>query len=157
MMMAKFIGCLLSKTNWCYHQLYMWECYVSIWTNHCFPINKVLKSNYDWKSHQQGMHVKRCIKSFNKLWQNIEETVGWGIPTKGHFTHETDSTWPFHFKHSQWWKRQSRSKFTSHYAWGTNGVCECKMDIKWTLVPMWYQMYHVSWSLGFFSKPTSWR
>ena len=29
---------------------------------------------------------------------------------------------------SYWWKRRSRSKFApSHYAWGTNGVCECKM------------------------------
>ena len=24
--------------------------------------------------------------------------------------------------HYTWWKRRSRSKFTSHYAWGTNGV-----------------------------------
>ena len=39
------------------------------------------------------------------------------------------SPWPLHFKHSHWWERRSRSKFTSHYAWGTNGgVCECKMD-----------------------------
>jgi hypothetical protein len=35
-----------------------------------------------------------------------------------------------HFKHSHWWKRRSRSKFASHYVWGTNGVCECKMDVK---------------------------
>ena len=34
-----------------------------------------------------------------------------------------------HFKHSRWWKRRSRSKFASHYAWGTNGVCECKMNV----------------------------
>ena len=33
-----------------------------------------------------------------------------------------------HFKHSHWWKRQSRSNFASHYAWGTNGVFEGKMD-----------------------------
>jgi len=33
--------------------------------------------------------------------------------------------WPLHFKHSQWWKRRSQSKFASHYAQGTNGVCEC--------------------------------
>ena len=31
-----------------------------------------------------------------------------------------ESPWPLHFKHSHWWKRRSRSKFTSHYAWGTN-------------------------------------
>ena len=47
-----------------------------------------------------------------------------------HFTHKTECPWPLHFKHSHWWKRQSRSKFTSYYAWGTNGVCECKMDGK---------------------------
>ena len=35
-----------------------------------------------------------------------------------------------HFKHSHWWKRRSRFKFASHYARGTNGVCECKMDVK---------------------------
>jgi hypothetical protein len=35
-----------------------------------------------------------------------------------------------HFKYSHWWKRQSQSKFTSHYTWGANGVCNCKMDVK---------------------------
>ena len=40
--------------------------------------------------------------------------------SKGHFTHETESPRPSHFKHPHWWKRWSRSKF----AWGTNGVCE---------------------------------
>ena len=25
--------------------------------------------------------------------------------TKGHFTHESESPWPLHFKHSHWWKR----------------------------------------------------
>jgi hypothetical protein len=65
---------------------------------------------------------------------------------------ETESPWPLHFKHSHWWKRRSRSKFASHYARGTTIVCECKMDIKST----WHQMDHVSWSLGLFSKPTSW-
>ena len=34
------------------------------------------------------------------------------------------------------------------YAWGTNGVCECKMvDIKSTWFPTWHRMDHVSWSL----------
>jgi hypothetical protein len=47
-----------------------------------------------------------------------------------HFTHETESPWPVHFKHSHWRKRWSRSKFASHYAWRTNGVCECKVDVK---------------------------
>jgi hypothetical protein len=35
-------------------------------------------------------------------------------PIRGHFTHETECPWPFHMKHSHWWKRRSRSKFTSH-------------------------------------------
>jgi len=47
---------------------------------------------------------------------------------KGHFTHEIESPWPLHFKHSRWWKRRSRSKFTSCYTWGTNIVCEVYID-----------------------------
>ena len=39
-------------------------------------------------------------------------------------------------------------KITSHYAWGTNEVCECKMDAKSTWIPTWYRMDHVPWSLG---------
>ena len=35
---------------------------------------------------------------------------------------------------------------------GTNGVCECKMDVKSTWIPTWHQMNHVLWSLGLFSK-----
>ena len=42
--------------------------------------------------------------------------------TLGHFTHETESPWPLRSKRSRWWRRRSRSKFTSLYAWGTNGV-----------------------------------
>ena len=42
--------------------------------------------------------------------------------TKGHFTHETECPWLLHSKYSHWWKRWSRSNFTSHYAWGTNGI-----------------------------------
>ena len=61
-----------------------------------------------------------------------------------HFTHKTESTWPLHFKHSHWWKRRSRSKFASHYPWGANGVCECKMDVKSTWIPTWHRMDHVS-------------
>ena len=53
---------------------------------------------------------------------------------EGHFTHETESPWPSHFKHSHWWKRRSQSKFASHYAWGTNKVCECEMDVKSTYI-----------------------
>ena len=47
----------------------------------------------------------------------------WWLVVEGHFSHETESPWPLHFKHSHWWKRWSSSKFaTSHYTWGTNGV-----------------------------------
>ena len=56
-----------------------------------------------------------------------------------------------------WWKRWSRSKFASPYAWGTNGVCECKMDVKYVWIPTWHRMDHFSWSLGLLSKTTSWR
>ena len=49
---------------------------------------------------------------------------------KDHFTHETEGPWPLHFKHSHRWERRSLSKFASQYAWGTNGVSECKMDVK---------------------------
>jgi hypothetical protein len=73
---------------------------------------------------------------------------------KGHFTHETESPWPLHFKHSHWWKRRSRSKSTSHYAWGTFGVCECKMDVKlhqWFLHGITWIMFHGH--LDYFQKP----
>ena len=45
-------------------------------------------------------------------------------------------------------------KSLAHYAWGTNGVTDCKMDVKFAWIPKWHQMDHVSWSLGFFSKTT---
>ena len=49
-----------------------------------------------------------------------------------------------------WWKRQSRSKFASHYAGGTNGVCECKMNVKSPqIIPTRHRMDQVSWSLVF--------
>ena len=50
-------------------------------------------------------------------------------------------------------KCRSWFKFASHYAWGTNRVCDCKMDVKSTWNPTWHQMDHVSWSLGLFQKP----
>ena len=71
--------------------------------------------------------------------------------TKGHFTHETKSPWPLHFKHSHWWKRRSRSKFLLYTMLrGTNIVCECKMDAKSTWIPTWHRLDHVSWSLGLY-------
>jgi hypothetical protein len=74
----------------------------------------------------------------------------------GHFTHDTDSPWPLHFKHSPLWKRRSRSKFAaSHYARGTNRVCECKMDVKSTSIPAWHwngSCFMVTWIV--FQKPS---
>ena len=86
----------------------------------------------------------------------ISQLIGLRLRATSHTT-PSESPWPLHFKHSHWWKRRSWSKFTLHYAWGTNGVCECKMDVKSTWIPTWHQMDHVSWSLGLFSKTTSWR
>ena len=40
-------------------------------------------------------------------------------------------------------KRRSLSKFALHYAWGTNGVCECKMDVSSTWNPTWHQIGHL--------------
>ena len=63
------------------------------------------------------------------------------------------------FKHSHWWKTWSRSKsVASHYAQGTNGVCECKMDVE---VYMDSYMatngscFMVTWTI--LKKTTSWR
>ena len=76
---------------------------------------------------------------------------------EGHFTLNTESPWSLLFKHSHWWRKRSRSKFASHYTWVTNGVCEWKVDVRSTWIPTWHQMGHVSWSLGLFTKTTSWR
>ena len=76
---------------------------------------------------------------------------------EGQVTHEAEGPWPWHFKHSHWWKGRSRSRFASRYTWGTDGVCECKMDVKSTWIFTWHQTNHISWSLGLFSKSTSWR
>jgi hypothetical protein len=50
---------------------------------------------------------------------------------------------------THWWKRRSRSKFTSHYAEGTNGECESNMD-KSTWVSIWHQMDLVYGRLDYF-------
>ena len=42
-------------------------------------------------------------------------------------------------------------RFTLH-AWGTNGSCECKVDVKSTWIPKWHRMDHVAWSVGLFSE-----
>jgi hypothetical protein len=38
--------------------------------------------------------------------------------------------WPLHFKPSHWLKRRSQLKF----AWETNIVCECKMNVKYVYI-----------------------
>jgi hypothetical protein len=95
-------------------------------------VSKFLKFNRftcNWRS----VLPIHCMSFFNQT--NTCWNVCAGKITKGHFTHETECLWLVHLKHSHWWKRRkrrSRSKFTSNYAWGTNGVCECKMDVKST-------------------------
>ena len=68
-------------------------------------------------------------------------------------THETEGPWPSHFKHSLWWKRWSRTKFASHYARGTNRVCECTMDVKstWIFRGIKWIMFHGH--LGYLHTP----
>ena len=72
----------------------------------------------------------------------------------------------------------TRLRARDHYTWSTlvggNGgagpsslhttlegptecISECKMDVKSTWILTWHQMDHDSWSLGLFSKITSWR
>ena len=79
-------------------------------------------------------------------------------PLNGHFTNETESPWPFHFKHSHWWKRRSRSKFELRTTLeGPMEYVKARWDVKSTWIPTWDRMDHVSWSLGLLSKTTSWR
>ena len=82
-------------------------------------------------------------KKFRVHFKNLQlMTYVWngGFQAKGHFTHKTESPWPVLFKHFHWWKRRSRFKF----AWGTDGVCECKLDVKsaWTPTCIKWIMFH---------------
>jgi hypothetical protein len=136
-----------------------------------------IHSNFNWmhKSTHFFLQSSLFLSSYTgrvlnhlillRVWHNISCMINYGClystSNQGHFTHETESLRPIHFKHSQmysiWWKSRSLSKYASHYAWGTNKVFKCKMDVKSTWIPTWHQMDHVSWSLGLFSKTTSWR
>ena len=131
-------------------------------------------SHYDWGTNK----VCECKMDVKSTWYQ-QDHVSWSLglfqkpPLGGrpntklgdhgtlnphnHCVRATSDPWPLHFKNSHWWKRRSRFKFTSHYAWGTNGICECKMDAKSTWLPKWHQRDRVLWSLGLFSKTTSWR
>jgi hypothetical protein len=59
--------------------------------------------------------------------------------TKGHFTHETESPWPWHLMHSNWWKKVERVqvRFTlrlrdQRSTWMQDG-CKSLHGIKWTM------------------------
>ena len=105
---------------------------------------------------ESSLQVAMCLYDPHNTTSNRTYIYMWhSSQDSSHFTHEAESMWPLHFKHYQWWKRKSRSKFASHYAWGTNGVCVCKMRVKSTWIPTWHLMDHVSLSLGLFSKTTS--
>ena len=105
------------------------------------------------KDRVSSMSFRIGLDYFTQFWNGFASASKGQHTTYGHFTHETESPWPLHLKHSHWWKRWSWFKSTSYYAWGTNGACECKMDVKSTWIPTWHQMDHVSWPLGLFSKP----
>ena len=94
-----------------------------------------------WTKHEYHWFVHQC------KWEIVPSYTDHVL---GPLPHETEGPWPIQFKNSHWWKRRSWSTFASHYAGGTNGASECKMDVK-------SQMGHVSWSHGLFSKTTSWK
>ena len=73
---------------------------------------------------------------------------------RAHFIQKTES--PLHFEHPDWWKRQSRSKFASHIARGTNGIymwmqdgCRVYMD---SYMASNRSCFMVTWFF-FFQKP----
>ena len=55
------------------------------------------------------------ILRFQALWNLCCHYFHLIVPlSKGHFTHETESPWPWHLKHSHWWKTWTQwSKFAS--------------------------------------------
>ena len=76
---------------------------------------------------------------------NLRATSHTRLRARDHYTSSTQS---------HWWKRWTRSKFaSSHYAWGTNGVCECKRDVKSTWIPTWHWIVHIYGHLDYFQKP----
>jgi hypothetical protein len=106
-----------------------------------------------WQRTQHGCQSGRIV-------QQSRVIATWLWRAKGHSTHETETMWPFHFKHSHWWKKRSQSKFPTSYLLLRDQQREyvnSKMDVKSMWIPTWHQMDHVSWSLGLLSKTTSWR
>ena len=50
-----------------------------------------------------------------------------GELVEGHFTHETESPWPLHFKHSHWWKKAEPPVQVHLSIWMQDG-CRVYMD-----------------------------
>ena len=91
---------------------------------------------------------------------NQHPTQNWHpqiLHNEGHFTYKIGHVTIAFQALSLVEKAEPGSKFASHYAWGTDGVCEGKMDVKFTWILSWHRMDHVSWSFGLFSKTTSCR
>ena len=119
---------------------------------------KIHKPFYLFTVTKRAARVSQASIVMSSFDNNLKwHTLVWTLSSIGHFTHKTESPWLLHFEHSHWLKRRSRSKFASHYAWGTNGVCECKMDVMSTWFLTWHQMDRVIGHLDLFSKTTSWR
>jgi hypothetical protein len=102
-----------------------------------------------WLSPQTPNLILNCQMGanlheiYNRTMPYVSTLPNHFLNNKGHFTHKTESPWPLHFKHYHWWKWRSRSKFPSHYAWGTNWVSECEMDVKSTWI-----MFRVTWIIS---------
>jgi hypothetical protein len=89
-----------------------------------------MTSHYTWGS-------VTALHDFGGVLGRHLDTIFWALTISWSwlFTHKIESPWSCHFKHSYWWKRWRRSKFTSHCTWGTNRVstwmqdgCKVNMD-----------------------------
>ena len=118
-------------------------------------ISIVVYVNRNYNVQVMKVHVWKKLRfACSSFWIHQKDYV-----LKGHFTEETESPWPFHVKHSRWWKRRSWSKFASHYARGTNGVSMwmkggCKLYEDSHMAPNG-SCFMVTWT--FFQKTASWR
>ena len=72
--------------------------------------------------------------------------------TKGHFTHETESPWLLHLKHSHWWKRRSRSHLLHATLEGPTEYVNARWDVSLCGFLHSIEWIMVSWSLGLFLK-----
>jgi hypothetical protein len=104
-----------------------------------------------------GCVIIKYTRTNNIVFSVTISNLSCSIGTKGHFAHKTESPWPLHSKHSLVEKAEPVQVRCFTLRLRTNGVCECKMDVKSTWIPTWHRMDHVSWSLGLFSKTISWR